>query len=876
MPLSVGDRLGHYEIVAPIGAGGMGEVYRARDTKLKREVALKVLPDAFASDPERMTRFQREAEVLASLNHPNIAQIYGVEERALVIELVEGESPQGPIPWNDAWKIMLQIADALDYAHEKSIVHRDLKPANIKITPEGTVKLLDFGLAKAFSGSTAAESGDSANSPTLTIRASVAGVILGTAAYMSPEQARGRNVDKRADIWSFGVVLYELLTGKHLFKGEDLTEILASVVKDQPDLSAAPACVRKLLDACLQKDPKKRVQAIGDVRYMLENGSEAAPTRTLAPKLPWVAAAVLALLAAVLAFMLLRETPAQKRSLRLSVPLPEDSSVSYVEMSPDGRRLALVLVRAGQSYVNLRALNSDEFQPLSGTASARMPFWSPDGRSLGFFADGTLKVIPATGGPAQVLCRETGFGYGGTWNRKGVILFASENGPLHLVSAKGGQCSALGKLDPNNVAGLPVFLPDGVHFFYLRRSADAASSGVYLASLDEPAGQKVLADLSSVVYSPPVRSGGPAFLLFLRESTLMAQPFDDARLQPVGDPFAVTTRGSNTMTVSQVAASASADGTLAYIAGRSRVTQLAWFDRSGKELGKVGPVAEQRGVALSPDGNAATTVRIDQNGSPSLWLYDLVRGSESLLTPPGSPVGGMVWSPLGGSVWILLTGPDGPGLYQKDLKSVPLKLLEKVDLPQARNLSDWSRDGRFLIYTAIDPKTRGDIWYVPVESGKPATRAVKFLGTDASESQGQLSPDGRWLAYCSNETSKEEIYIRPFPTGPGVWKVSVDGGMQPRWRADGQELYFVRALSPTRLLLMAAAVKAAGREAVRVATPERLFELHASPVVPQRNSFAYSPYPDGQRFLVNTLVESSQAIVNVLTNWQNAAAEGRH
>ena len=875
MPLPVGTILGHYEILAPIGAGGMGEVYRARDTKLKREVALKVLPEAFASDPERMMRFQREAEVLASLNHPNIAQIYGVEERALVIELVEGESPRGPIPFNDAWKITQQIADALDYAHEKSIVHRDLKPANIKVTPDGTVKLLDFGLAKAFSESTEAESGDSANSPTLTMGASVAGVILGTALYMSPEQARGRNVDKRADIWSFGVVFYELLTGKHLFKGEDLTETLASVVKDQPDLSAAPACVRKLLDACLQKDPKKRVQAIGDVRYMLEAGSDAAPPKILAPKLPWIAAAALALLAAVLGFILLRETPAQQRSVRLSVPLPENSSVSYLEISPDGLRLAMVLVRMGQSFVNLRTLNSDELQPLPGTAGARMPFWSPDGRFLGFFADGTLKVIPATGGPAQVLCRETGIGYGGTWNRNGVILFATENGPLRRVSAKGGECSALGKLDPNDIAGLPVFLPDGVHFFYLRQSADAASSGVYLANLDEPGGQKVLADLSSVAYSPPIRSGGQAFLLFLRESTLMAQPFDDVHLQPVGDSFAVA-RGSNTLTLSQVAASASTDGTLAYFVGRSRVTQLTWFDRSGKELGKVGPVAEHRGVALSPDGNAATVVRIDQNGSPSLWLYDLVRGSESLLTPPGSPVGGTVWSPLGGSVWILLTGPEGPGLYQKDLKSVPLKLLEKVDVPQTRNLSDWSRDGRFLLYTAIDPKTRGDIWYVPVESGKPATNAVKFLGTDASESQGQLSPDGRWLAYCSDETSKEEIYIRPFPTGPGEWKVSVDGGMQPRWRGDGQELYFVRAISPTRLLLMAATVKAAGREGVRVGTPERLFELHANPVIPQRNSFAYSPSPDGQRFLVNTLVESGQATVNVITNWQNAVAEGRH
>ncbi len=489
-------------------------------------------------------------------------------------------------------------------------------------------------------------------------------------------------------------------------------------------------------------------------------------------------------------------------------------------------------------------------------------------------------MIPAAGGPAQVLCSETGLGSGGTWNRDGVILFGIENGHLHRVDAnKGGQCTSVGKDDPNDRARFPVFLPDGNHFFYVRQAVDETSQGLYLATLADPIGRKVLSDRSSVVYTPPgfsgVSAGGHAHLLFLRENTLMAQPFDEGSLQPVGDPFSVATGASNSPTRPQVAASLASDGTLVYLAGRSRETQLTWFDRTGKELGKVGPRANQRGVALSPDGNTVAIVRQDQNGAPATWLHDLVRESESRLQPQGSPGSGALWSPDSGQVWFGMSGPEGLGIYQKDLKGGQLQFVQKID-PAAsdKTPSDWSRDGRFVIYTETNPKTRADIWYAPVESGKMNEKAaVKLLGTDAVESQGQLSPDGKWLAYYSDESGKGEVYIRPFPTGSQVWKVSTDGGREPRWRSDGKEIHFVDFGVSGRVILMASTVDADGRGGLRIGSAQKLFEVRATSTVPQSNMFAYSPHPDRQRFLVNQLVETGEPTVNVITNWQKAAAE---
>src|SRR5262245_35230881 len=436
----------------------MGEVYRARDLKLKRDVALKVLPEAFASDVGRMLRFQREAEVLASLNHPNIAHIYGIEERTLVMELVEGQSPKGPMPFEEAWKIAIQIADALQYAHEKGIVHRDLKPANVKVTPDGVVKLLDFGLAKAYQDIPDAARLDSANSPTLTLEGTVPGVILGTAAYMAPEQARGKIVDRRADIWSFGVLFYELLTGKQLFQGEDLTEILASIVKDQPDLGAVPERVRKLLEACLQKDPKKRLQSIGDVQYLLEHE----PAAVVPPRLTMLFAAIATFLLVALgtvSFFHLREQAPERAVVRFQISPPEKNVFGSLALSPDGRRLAMTL-RSEDKGTSLwiRSLDSLEMRRLAGTEGVTLnvpPFWSPDSRYVGFFADDKLKKIDASGGLAQTLCAASG-SLGGSWNRDGVIIFGLPRSGIWRVHETGGAASQVTAATPPQ-QNLPSF-----------------------------------------------------------------------------------------------------------------------------------------------------------------------------------------------------------------------------------------------------------------------------------------------------------------------------------------------------------------------------------------------------------------------------------
>jgi Tol biopolymer transport system component len=851
----------------------MGEVYRARDTKLKRDVALKVLPDAFARDPGRLARFQREAEVLASLNHPNIAHIYGVEERALVMEFVEGESPKGPLPFEDAWKIALQIADALEYAHERGVIHRDLKPANVKVTPDGVVKLLDFGLAKAFSATPDTGSADPENSPTVTLGATVAGTVLGTAAYMSPEQAKGKKVDKRADIWSWGVVLYELLTGERLFKGGDTADTLAQVLTKEPPLERVPPQVRRLLGRCLEKDSKKRLRDIGEARYLLEDSRQ--PARPPALRWLWAVAVLLFLALAGLAFVHFREALAPQRTLRLSVALPDNTTVNDLALSPDGRRLALVLSREGKSQIYLRWLDSNELQPLSGTTGVatvgRPLFWSPDSRSIGFFAEGKLNVIPASGGPPQVLCGGTGVAEG-TRNRNGVILFSTDNGSLRRVDARGGQCTAVGKqVGPDNDirSFFPIFLPDGNHFLYSRRSLEQSSSGVYLASLDEPIGHRVLADLSGPAYAPPPSAGARGHILFRRENLLMAQPFDEASLQPLGDPLTVAEEAASTGL--RTTASAAADGTLAYLAGGSGFSQLVWYDRDGKQLGRVGPRAEQYSVALSLDGNKVGIVRRDPNGaSQGLWLHDLESGSDDRVTPPGASVYNGIWSPDSHSIWFVMGGQNTLGLYKQDVRAGPHNLVQKLDAP--RSLADLNQ--RFLVYSELDPKTGVDIWYVPVESGRPGA-AVKVVGTDANESFGQLSPDGKWLAYRSEEAGRMEVYIRPFPAGSRVWPVSaadpehIANAFEPRWSRDGKLLYFLTGIGP--VTLMAVSVEADGQGGLRLRSPQRLFDLRIPMNLAQANRWSYSPHPDGKRFLVNALVEGGQPAVNIITNWQKAA-----
>jgi Tol biopolymer transport system component len=888
MAIPPGTTFGSYEVTAQIGAGGMGEVYRAHDTKLGRDVAIKVLPAAFAHDPERLARFQREAKLLAAMNHPNIATIHGLEHaddtHFLVMELVEGETladrvKSGPVPVEEALKIAVQIAEALEAANEKNIIHRDLKPANVKVTPEVKVKVLDFGLAKAFQSDTANE--DMNNSPTLSRAATMQGVILGTAAYMSPEQARGKLVDKQTDIWAFGCTLYEMLTGTPAFHGEDVTEILAAVVKTEPDWNRLPAslpsAMRGLLLRCLRKDKRKRMSDAADIRIEIEDVLSVSPSvespETAQPAFPvlWAAACgLLLLLMAALAFVHFRETPPAEPVLQLSVALPRNRQLSgFTALSPDGKRVVLELTeKGGKRHLWLRSLNSIQLEPLSDTDQARAPFWSPDSKFIGFFADGKLKVIPASGGPPQIVCEGTGLAGEGSWSRQGVILFSTSGvgEPIQRVNAMGGPCTPVTKPVVDSRQQFPKFLPDGKHFVYSVRLGDESKRGIYVAALDDPTPRRILADDSGAVFASSATGMAYGYLLFLRGNNLMAQPFDAHALQAVGDLFPVATNVSINSD-GDVSASVSDTGILAFESNLAVVHQLFWLDRAGKELGKIGEVQDEPGVTLSPDSNSAATVRFAGGTWIGIWIYDLRRGVETRFTSPKLSGSAPVWSPDG--KWIAFGA--GKSLYLQDAGggSKEELLFENAN---SKAPSDWSRDGRYLIYTETDPKGQGDIWYLQDPLNKSADhRPVLFQGTDAVESQGQLSPDGHWLAYVSNASGEYQVYVRPFLSGTGRWKVSASGvnAREPRWRADGKELFFLELSDRNQLMVVT--VRATPPGDFQAEAPKPLFEFRGRTMSQPLNIFIYAASGDGQRFLVQVQPDDSEGSLNVITNWEHYA-----
>jgi eukaryotic-like serine/threonine-protein kinase len=694
MPLTVGERLGSCEILALIGAGGMGEVYRARDTRLKRDVALKVLPDAFARDPDRMARFQREAEVLASLNHSNIAAIYGVEERALVMELVDGESPKGPMPFDEAWKIASQMADALEYAHDKGVVHRDLKPANIKVTHEGVVKLLDFGLAKAFNDPAEASPVEAADSPTIALGGTIAGTVLGTAGYMAPEQAKGKRVDRRADIWAWGVVLYELLTGERLFKCEDASDTLAQVLTKQPDLERVPVNTRRMLQACLQKDPKLRLRDIGDAKQLLSE--DPAPARSRA--VPWLITGLAVAGATVLALVSFRQKPPQQQIVRFEIQAPEKANIESFKLSPDGRYLAI----AAANRLWLRALDSFELRSLAGTEGASYPFWSPGSDFIGFFTQGKLKKIALAGGPPLTLC-DAPLGRGGTWNPDGVIVFAPENsGGLKRVSQAGGVPAPVTLLDRSggNSDRFPEFLPDKGRFVYLRGD-QTERSGIYAGSLDGTAPVRLLPDLSYATYVPPKAPDRAGYLLFRRENTLMAQPFDPDGLRLTGELFPVAESVGRAAVLGTDTFSVSTNGVLAYGSlSMSGLRELVWRDRSGKRLNVVTKPAQIARVALSPDGETAA-LTIGVAGSMDIWLRDLNRNSDTRFTfPPGWSMD-PVWSPDGTHIAFRSSPQDRTyGLYERPATGPGKQELLMAASPANGFPLDWSPDGKRIVYIA--------------------------------------------------------------------------------------------------------------------------------------------------------------------------------
>ncbi len=880
MSVTIGTQLGSYEITSLIGKGGMGEVYRARDTKLKRDVAIKILPEEFSRDPDRVSRFQREAEALAALNHQNIAGIYDLQQsgtiRFLVLEFVEGDTladilkKRGALPVDEALHVAKQICEALEAAHEKGIVHRDLKPANIKVMADGKVKVLDFGLAKAIEN---APTGTAlSDSPTLlSMAATNAGMILGTAAYMAPEQARGKAVDRRADIWAFGVVLYQMLTGRVAFTGETASETTAAVMMKEPDWNAlpanTPARLRDLLRRCLVKEPRNRVQAIGDARIAIEevqsgaevDGDLPQTTRRRSKALVGIAAVLFLttiFFAALSAVYFNRAAPPE---IRVEVSTPSTDDPLSFAISPDGRRLVFSALNQDKSQLWVRPLDSPAAHPLAGTDGAAYPFWSPDSASVGFFADSKLKRIDIVGGAPQVLANAVN-GRGGAWNREGTIMFAGGIGPLFKVPATGGEPVAVTRLETGQGSHrFPQFLRDGRHFIYFVQGGPA--QGVYAGSLDGgPSKRLANADAAGVV-SP---SG---FLLFPQQTTLFAQAFDFKRQELSGNPFPVAEQAAFDPGTYAVGFSATS-GIVAYRTGSGGAArQLTWLDRSGKSVGVIGTpdTAALTEVELSPDGKRVAVTRT-VNRNTDVWLIDAAQGAPKRFTFDSANDGLPLWLTDGSRVVFQSNRKGVFNLYWKLSSGAGAdELLLESD--QIKAPYDWSSDGRFLLFRSIDPQTGYDLWVLPVSGDK---KLFPFLKTPSDERNGQFSPNGKWIAYQSNESGRFEIVVQPFPAPGGKFQISSNGGAQPRWNKNGKEIFYVSLDSK----MMAASVKLSpDGQALETGNPAALFPVRiAGGPVPGFNKQQYAVSSDGQRFLVNLAVDEGAASpITLIYHWKPPA-----
>ncbi len=890
MTLAAGSRLGPYEVMSALGVGGMGEVYRARDTRLDRTVAIKVLPSHLSQSPEFRQRFEREAKTISSLSHPHICALYDVGQAVLeedrrpapgagrqisyiVMEYLKGETltdrlAKGPLATEQVLRHAIEIADALDKAHRQGIVHRDLKPGNVMLTKSG-VKLVDFGLAK-FSASAPITPGLSLLPTQEGANLTAEGTILGTFQYMAPEQLEGKEADARTDIFAFGAVLYEMATGQKAFSGKSQASLIASIIgSDPPPISSVqpmtPPALDRVVKTCLAKDPEDRWQTAHDVmlqlKWIAEGGSQAGIPAPLAARrrgrerLAWVVNALTAILAVAATLVVLQIRREPSRVIQSSINPPEKSRFSFEDgpmaLSPDGRRLAFV-ARApeGKKLLWVRPLDALLAQPLAGTEGASFHFWSADSRFLGFFADGKLKRIDASGGSPETLC-DAPQGRGGTWSRDGVILFApTVGGPIYRVSSSGGSATPVTRVDPSRRETShrwPCFLPDGRHFLYL---VQGEKGGLHVGSLDSKEEKLLLLANSNVAYAPP------GYILFFRERTLRAQPFDAKRLQLTGEAFPLAEQVQSNAAFANANFSVSENGVLAYLGGAANLSQLVWLDRSGKRLGSVGEPADYWDPRISHDGRRIAYVINDAAGNGDIWLYDVSRRVATRFTFDPENDYAPVWSPDDSRI-VFTSYRKGPGdLYQK--VSTGAGSDELLLGSSSRKIpSGWSPDGRFLALHLLQPKTSWDILVFSLGDRK----LIPYLQTEFAEYGAQFSPDGRWVAYVSAESGRPEIYVQPFPGPGGKWQISTAGGSMPAWRRDGKELFYIAPDSK----LMVARVRTGSTFEAEV--PESLFES-------RQKSFGgltrrqYDVSPDGQRFLVNwAMEEESSTPITLVQNW---------
>ena len=903
MSLTVGTRIGLFEVTGSLGAGGMGEVYRARDTRLDREVALKVLPDTFTEDPDRVARFEREAKVLASLNHPNIGGIHGLEEadggksRALVLELIEGPTladriAQGPIPVADALPIARQIAEALEAAHEQGVIHRDLKPANVKVKADGTVKVLDFGLAKAFQPDATDPGLSMSPTMSLTAAATQMGMVIGTAAYMAPEQASGKVVDKRADVWAFGVVLHEMLTGRRLFGGEDVSHTLAYVLTKDIDWGSlsrdTPDTVRGLLRRCLERDPKKRLRDIGEARIALDAPESpsnpqptdigASPARRVRPRPVGIAiwaCSVLVALAAGLVASRVFWPPAQPSPgpKRFTLTLPDTDVLprqlgDLLALSPDGRTLVYNAERLGVQQLFRRPIGQFEAVPIAGTEGARDPFFSPDGQWVGFRVGSLLQKVALAGGPPQPL---TALPRGGTrgadWGADDMVVYGLFlDGPLMQIPAAGGEPTPLFTPEDQRVSWYPQVVPDSDAVIFTLTDGGQSAGELHLLHRETGAHRTLVPNAAAG------RVSSTGHLVFVRSGALWAVPFDHATLEIVGTPAPVV-EGVRVESGRAVQYATADDGSLVYIPGVVSSTgdrSLVWVNREGVEEGLTLSPRDYETLSLSPDGLRAAVVAGGDGGNLDIWVSELARGTLTRLTTQPGDDTHPLWSPDGRRVAFMSREDGRATVYRQaaDGSGTAERLLSDALMTEFVPY-DWSPDGQTLFLTAVSPETGRDIGMVSSDGSGTWEPLVQ---TSADEESPAISPNGRWLAYASRESGRSEVYVQRFPEILGRQQVSVGSGYRPQWSEDGQELFYLRAPvgPPTAVVRVTVEPTDSDPPALDFGTEEVLFDWRYYSGPSPRQFYDLSP--DGQRFLMITSgnagdAGSGRAEINVVLDW---------